>query len=88
MSGRLLWRVNLGTNVRSGSHYDSFQVFDHDRHGKAEMAPGPPTDRRTRPAPSSATGTPRISKATARSSAVPSTCPCAVPPARFRYRGT
>ncbi|MER5278906.1 hypothetical protein ABT025_24600 [Streptomyces sp. NPDC002809] len=38
LRGRLLWRVNLGTNVRSGSHYDSFQVFDYDRDGKAEVA--------------------------------------------------
>ncbi|MFD8685846.1 rhamnogalacturonan lyase [Streptomyces sp. NPDC059651] len=38
LSGRRLWRVDLGTNVRSGSHYDSFQVFDYDRDGRAEMA--------------------------------------------------
>ncbi|MFF8382154.1 rhamnogalacturonan lyase [Streptomyces kanasensis] len=38
LSGKRLWRVDLGTNVRSGSHYDSFQVFDYDRDGKAEMA--------------------------------------------------
>ncbi|MFF8290516.1 rhamnogalacturonan lyase [Streptomyces sp. NPDC016309] len=38
LSGKRLWRIDLGTNVRSGSHYDSFQVFDYDRDGKAEMA--------------------------------------------------
>lgn len=38
LSGKRLWRVNLGTNVRSGSHYDSFQVYDYDGDGEAEMA--------------------------------------------------
>ncbi len=38
LSGKRLWRVNLGTNVRSGSHYDSFQVYDYDGDGRAEMA--------------------------------------------------
>ncbi|MFC9244236.1 rhamnogalacturonan lyase [Streptomyces sp. NPDC057136] len=38
LSGKRLWRVDLGTNVRSGSHYDSFQVYDYDGDGKAEMA--------------------------------------------------
>ncbi|MFH8607433.1 rhamnogalacturonan lyase [Streptomyces sp. NPDC018029] len=38
LTGRRLWRVNLGTNVRSGSHYDSFQVYDYDGDGRAEMA--------------------------------------------------
>ncbi|MGW0735262.1 rhamnogalacturonan lyase [Streptomyces sp. NPDC002851] len=38
LSGTRLWRVDLGTNVRSGSHYDSFQVYDYDGDGKAEMA--------------------------------------------------
>ncbi|MEU9090661.1 hypothetical protein [Streptomyces sp. NPDC048428] len=51
LSGRLLWRVNHGTNVRDGRHYDSFQVFDHDRHGKAEMV------ARTSDGPEDAAGT-------------------------------
>ncbi|MBC9719335.1 rhamnogalacturonan lyase [Streptomyces sp. TRM66268-LWL] len=38
LSGERLWRINLGTNVRSGSHYDSFQVYDYDGDGRAEMA--------------------------------------------------
>ncbi|WP_199549080.1 rhamnogalacturonan lyase [Streptomyces sp. N35] len=38
LSGERLWRINLGTNVRSGSHYDSFQVYDYDGDGKAELA--------------------------------------------------
>ncbi|MGW4231703.1 rhamnogalacturonan lyase [Streptomyces sp. NPDC004980] len=38
LDGTRLWRVNLGTNVRSGSHYDSFQVYDYDGDGTAEMS--------------------------------------------------
>ncbi|MFE5239601.1 MULTISPECIES: rhamnogalacturonan lyase [unclassified Streptomyces] len=38
LDGTRLWRLNLGTNVRSGSHYDSFQVYDYDGDGRAEMA--------------------------------------------------
>ncbi|WP_175409617.1 rhamnogalacturonan lyase [Streptomyces sp. TRM64462] len=38
LNGTHLWRINLGTNVRSGSHYDSFQVYDYDGDGRAEMA--------------------------------------------------
>ncbi|MFJ8667049.1 rhamnogalacturonan lyase [Streptomyces sp. NPDC093600] len=38
LNGTRLWRVDLGTNVRSGSHYDSFQVYDYDGDGRAEMA--------------------------------------------------
>ncbi|WP_419999479.1 rhamnogalacturonan lyase [Streptomyces boninensis] len=38
LSGKRLWRINLGTNIRSGSHYDSFQVYDYDGDGKAEIA--------------------------------------------------
>ncbi|MFE3514970.1 rhamnogalacturonan lyase [Streptomyces sp. NPDC059166] len=38
LDGTRLWRVNLGTNIRSGSHYDSFQVYDYDGDGRAEMA--------------------------------------------------
>lgn len=39
-----LWRVDLGKNIRSGSHYTQFLVYDFDGDGKAEMicktAPG------------------------------------------------
>jgi rhamnogalacturonan endolyase len=38
LDGTRLWRVDLGTNVRSGSHYDSFQVYDFDGDGRAEMS--------------------------------------------------
>ncbi|GAA4932415.1 rhamnogalacturonan lyase [Streptomyces coeruleoprunus] len=38
LNGTRLWRIDLGTNVRSGSHYDSFQVYDYNGDGRAEMA--------------------------------------------------
>lgn len=34
----LLWRINLGVNIRSGAHYTQFQVWDYDGDGKAEIA--------------------------------------------------
>lgn len=34
----LLWRINLGINIRSGAHYTQFQVWDYDGDGKAEIA--------------------------------------------------
>lgn len=44
VDARLLWRVDLGRNIRSGSHYTQFLVYDFDGDGKAEMicktAPG------------------------------------------------
>lgn len=44
MDGTLLWRINLGLNIRSGNHYTQFLVYDFDGDGKAEMicktAPG------------------------------------------------
>ncbi len=36
--GTLLWRIDLGRNIRAGAHYTQFQVFDYDGDGKAEMA--------------------------------------------------
>jgi hypothetical protein len=42
--GTLLYRLDLGVNVRSGAHYTQFMVYDFDQDGKAEMmlktAPG------------------------------------------------
>lgn len=38
MDGTLLWRINLGRNIRAGAHYTQFQVFDYDGDGKAEVA--------------------------------------------------
>ncbi len=34
----LLWRIDLGVNIRSGAHYTQFQVWDYDGDGKAEIA--------------------------------------------------
>jgi len=33
----LLWRINLGTNIRSGAHYTPFIAYDLDGDGKAEL---------------------------------------------------
>lgn len=42
--GRLLYRIDLGVNIRSGAHYTQFLVYDFDGDGKAELmfktAPG------------------------------------------------
>ena len=35
---RLLSRINMGINIRSGAHYTQFQVWDFDHDGKAEVA--------------------------------------------------
>ena len=44
MDGTLLWRINLGQNIRAGAHYTQFMVYDFDGDGKAELmcktAPG------------------------------------------------
>ena len=41
---RLLWRIDLGRNIRAGAHYTQFMVYDFDGDGRAEMicktAPG------------------------------------------------
>ncbi len=37
LSGELLWRVDLGKNIRSGAHYVQFMVYDFDGDGKAEL---------------------------------------------------
>lgn len=37
LDGTLLWRVNLGINIRSGAHYSPFLVGDFDGDGKAEL---------------------------------------------------
>ncbi len=34
----LMWRIDLGVNIRSGAHYTQFQVWDFDQDGKAEIA--------------------------------------------------
>jgi rhamnogalacturonan endolyase len=38
LDGRLLWKINLGKNIREGAHYTQFLVYDFDGDGRAEMA--------------------------------------------------
>ena len=37
LDGTRLWRIDLGININSGSHYNPFMVYDFDGDGKAEM---------------------------------------------------
>ena len=41
---QMLWRIDLGVNIRAGAHYTQFMVYDFDGDGKAELmcktAPG------------------------------------------------
>lgn len=37
LSGQLLWRVDLGRNIRAGAHYTQYMVYDFDGDGKAEL---------------------------------------------------
>ncbi len=34
---KLMWRIDLGINIRSGAHYTQFQVWDYDGDGVAEV---------------------------------------------------
>lgn len=38
LDGTRLWRINLGKNIRAGSHYTQFMVYDFDGDGIAEIA--------------------------------------------------
>ncbi|GAB4457126.1 MAG: rhamnogalacturonan lyase [Armatimonadaceae bacterium] len=38
LQGKLLWRINLGKNIREGAHYTQFMVYDLDGDGRAEVA--------------------------------------------------
>ena len=38
LDGTLLWRINLGINIRAGAHYTQFLVYDFDGDGRAEVA--------------------------------------------------
>ena len=38
LDGTLLWRVDMGQNIRAGAHYTQFMCYDFDGDGKAEMA--------------------------------------------------
>ncbi|MFC6525069.1 hypothetical protein [Nonomuraea rubra] len=44
LDGTLLWRLDLGVNIRSGAHYAQFLVYDFDGDGRSEVmlktAPG------------------------------------------------
>ena len=37
MDGTLLWRIDLGPNIRAGAHYTQFLVYDFDGDGRAEL---------------------------------------------------
>ncbi|MBQ9357896.1 MAG: rhamnogalacturonan lyase [Prevotella sp.] len=37
IDSRLMWRINLGINIRAGAHYTQFQVYDYDSDGRAEL---------------------------------------------------
>jgi rhamnogalacturonan endolyase len=38
LDGALMWRINLGRNIREGAHYTQFLLYDLDGDGKAEVA--------------------------------------------------
>ncbi|MFC0270387.1 OmpL47-type beta-barrel domain-containing protein [Metabacillus herbersteinensis] len=38
MDGTLMWRIDLGKNIRAGAHYSPFLVYDFDGDSKAEIA--------------------------------------------------
>ena len=38
LDGSLMWRINLGRNIREGAHYTQFIVYDLDGDGRAEVA--------------------------------------------------
>lgn len=37
LAGELLWRIDLGPNIRAGAHYTQFMVYDFDLDGRAEL---------------------------------------------------
>jgi rhamnogalacturonan endolyase len=37
LEGEMLWRIDLGKNIRAGAHYTQFIVYDLDLDGKAEL---------------------------------------------------
>ncbi len=37
VESELLWRIDLGQNIRDGAHYTQFMVYDFDGDGRAEM---------------------------------------------------
>ncbi|WP_294548695.1 hypothetical protein [uncultured Bacteroides sp.] len=38
MDGTPLWQIDMGINIRSGSHYTSYVLYDFDGDGKCEIA--------------------------------------------------
>ncbi|WP_373264408.1 rhamnogalacturonan lyase family protein [Hungatella hathewayi] len=38
LDGTLLWRLDLGKNIRAGAHYTQFMAYDFNGDGRAEMA--------------------------------------------------
>ena len=38
LDGRLIWRLDMGVNIRAGAHYTQFMVYDFNNDGHAEMA--------------------------------------------------
>lgn len=38
LDGLLLWRLDMGVNIRAGAHYTQFMVYDFNGDGRAEMA--------------------------------------------------
>ncbi|NOU79034.1 hypothetical protein GC101_09075 [Paenibacillus sp. LMG 31459] len=38
LDGTRMWRMNSGSNIRAGAHYNQFLVYDLDGDGKAEVA--------------------------------------------------
>lgn len=38
LDGQLLWRLDMGPNIRAGAHYTQFICYDFNGDGKAEMA--------------------------------------------------
>ena len=37
LNGTMLWQISLGKNIREGSHYTQFMVYDLDGDGRAEL---------------------------------------------------
>jgi len=37
VNSKLLWRINLGRNIRAGAHYTQFMVYDFDGDGRCEL---------------------------------------------------
>ncbi len=38
LDGTLLWRLDMGVNIRAGAHYTQFMLYDFNGDGKAELA--------------------------------------------------